>query len=428
MQMSKISKVHARQIIDSRGNPTVEAEVTLEDGSRGMAAVPSGASTGKFEALELRDNDKSAYLGRGVLRAVENVNTRIASAAAGMDAADFVAVDEAMLELDGTENKHSLGANAILAVSLAAAKAAAASQPAPLFRFLGGEDAVTLPVPMMNILNGGAHASNNIDIQEFMIMPAGAKSFSEGLRWCAEIYHTLARLLKEKGLSTAVGDEGGFAPDLAGNEAALDFILQAIGQAGYRPGEDILLAIDAAASEWAVEGGYCQPKSKRAFTTGELIQYWAQLTERYPIVSLEDPLGEEDWAGWKELTKQIGSRVQLVGDDLFVTNAARLSHGIRNGCANAILIKLNQIGSLSETLETIRIAHEAGYAAIVSHRSGETEDTTIADLAVAVNAGQIKTGAPCRSERAAKYNRLLRIEERLSQSAVYPGRACFKFG
>ncbi|MFV0414282.1 MAG: phosphopyruvate hydratase [Oscillospiraceae bacterium] len=423
--MKTIQSIKAREVIDSRGNPTVEADVVLADGSFGSAMVPSGASTGKFEALELRDGG-SRYLGKGVLKAVGNVNGSIASLLAGKDPADTAALDKIMLDADGTENKEKLGANAILAVSLAAAKAAAAAESLPLYKKIGGEAAVTLPVPMMNILNGGAHAGNNVDIQEFMIMPVGAPSFSEGLRWCAEVYHTLAGLLKSEGLATAVGDEGGFAPNLASDEDAIAYIIKAIEKAGYKPGDDFVLAIDAASSEWALpEGGYHQPKSGKNYTTDEMIAYWEGLVSRWPIASLEDGLGEEDWEGWKKLTAAIGSKVQLVGDDLYVTNVKRLKKGIDEKSGNAILIKLNQIGSLSETLDAIEMAHKAGFKAVVSHRSGETEDTTIADLAVATNAGQIKTGAPSRSERVAKYNRLLRIEEELGGKAKYLGKACF---
>lgn len=424
--MKRIQEVRAREIVDSRGNPTVEADVILDGGAFGTAAVPSGASTGKFEALELRDGGKR-YLGKGVLKAVGNVNDTIATLLAGQDASDLAALDRLMLEADGTENKEKLGANAILAVSLAAAKAAADADERPLYEKIGGSKAAMLPVPMMNILNGGAHAANNVDIQEFMIMPVGAPSFAEGLRYCAEVYHTLAGLLKAEGLATAVGDEGGFAPSLPSDEAAIQYIIKAIEKAGYRPGEDFVLAIDAAASEWEQDGGgYRQPKSGKSFTTEEMIGYWEDLVTRYPIASLEDGLGEEDWSGWQKLTAAIGQKVQLVGDDLFVTNTKRLERGIKEGCGNAILIKLNQIGSLSETLAAIEMAHKAGFKAVVSHRSGETEDTTIADLAVATAAGQIKTGAPARSERVAKYNRLLRIEEQLGDRALWPGRDCFQ--
>ena len=417
--------------MDSRGNPTVEAEVILTDGTVGRGASPSGASTGEFEALELRDGDKSRYLGKGVLTAVKNVNEIIAPALIGMDASDIYAVDKVMLDLDGTKDKSKLGANAILAVSIAAARAAAISLDIPLYRFLGGLGANNLPVPMMNILNGGAHADSSVDTQEFMIMPVGACCFREGLRQCAEVFHTLKKLLKAMGDVTAVGDEGGYAPSsLKGDEDALDLIIKAIETAGYKPGKDFVLAMDAAASEWKSEKGkgfYHQPKSGRDFTTDELIEHWAGLVAKYPIYSIEDGLDEEDWEGWKKMTKKLGKKVQLVGDDLFVTNTERLQKGIKMGCANSILIKLNQIGSVSETLEAIKMAHKAGYTAVTSHRSGETEDTTIADLAVALNTCQIKTGAPSRSERVAKYNQLIRIEEQLGDSAVYPGLKAFNF-
>lgn len=424
----QIMQVIGREIIDSRGNPTVEAEVTLADGSVGRAAAPSGASTGEFEALELRDGDKAKYGGKGVSKAVANINEKIAPALVGADAADIYAVDGIMLALDGTEDKSNLGANAILAVSLAAAKAAAIAQDIPLYRFLGGLNGNRLPVPMMNILNGGAHATNSVDTQEFMIMPAGAPSFREGLRWATEVFHALQALLKKEGQTTAVGDEGGFAPNLKSDEDTIEHILQAIRNAGYEPGRDFVLAMDAASSEWKSEKGkgfYKQPKSGKEFTSDELIAHWQSLVEKYPIYSIEDGLDEEDWEGWQKMTKVLGDKVQLVGDDLFVTNTKRLKKGIELGCGNSILIKLNQIGTLSETLEAIKMAHEAGYTAIVSHRSGETEDTTIADLAVALNTSQIKTGAPSRSERVAKYNQLLRIEEALGKSAVYPGKAAF---
>ncbi len=424
----QIMQVIGREIIDSRGNPTVEAEVTLADGSVGRAAAPSGASTGEFEALELRDGDKAKYGGKGVSKAVANINEKIAPALVGADASDVYAVDGIMLALDGTEDKSNLGANAILAVSLAAAKAAASAQDIPLYRFLGGLNGNRLPVPMMNILNGGAHATNSVDTQEFMIMPAGAPSFREGLRWATEVFHALQALLKKEGQTTAVGDEGGFAPNLKSDEDTIEHILQAIRNAGYEPGRDFVLAMDAASSEWKSEKGkgfYKQPKSGKEFTSDELIAHWQSLVEKYPIYSIEDGLDEEDWEGWQKMTKVLGDKVQLVGDDLFVTNTKRLKKGIELGCGNSILIKLNQIGTLSETLEAIKMAHEAGYTAIVSHRSGETEDTTIADLAVALNTSQIKTGAPSRSERVAKYNQLLRIEEALGKSAVYPGKAAF---
>ncbi len=423
-----IEKVVGREIIDSRGNPTVEAEVYLSDGTVGRGAAPSGASTGEFEAIELRDEDKTKFGGKGVSKAVENVNTIINDALKGMDPQDVYAVDAAMLAADGTENKAKLGANAILAVSIASCKAAAESLGIPLYRFLGGANANCLPVPMMNILNGGAHATNSVDTQEFMIMPVGAPSFREALRWCTEVFHSLQKLLKSEGNTTAVGDEGGFAPNLKSDEDTIEHILQAIRDAGYEPGTDFVLAMDAASSEWKSEKGvgfYHQPKSGKDFTSSELIAHWKSLVEKYPIWSIEDGLDEEDWEGWKEMTKELGDKVQLVGDDLFVTNTKRLSKGIENGSGNSILIKLNQIGSVSETLEAIKMAHKAGYTAITSHRSGETEDTTIADLAVALNTRQIKTGAPSRSERVAKYNQLLRIEEELGAAAVYPGKAAF---
>ena len=427
MSYLEIEKVIGREIIDSRGNPTVEAEVWLADGTVGRGAAPSGASTGEFEALELRDGDKSRFGGKGVSKAVENINTVINAALVGLDAADTYAVDAAMLQADGTKDKSNLGANAILAVSIAAARAAAASLDLPLYRFLGGVSGNKLPVPMMNILNGGAHAANTVDVQEFMIMPAGAPSFREGLRWCTEVFHALQALLKDKGLATSVGDEGGFAPDLASDEEAIQYILAAIEKAGYQPGRDFVLAMDAASSEWkgSKKGEYRLPKCGKVFTSGELVAHWKQLVEKYPIYSIEDGLDEEDWEGWQQMTKELGGKVQLVGDDLFVTNTERLAKGISLGCGNSILIKLNQIGSVSETLEAIKMAHKAGYTAIASHRSGETEDTTIADLAVALNTCQIKTGAPSRSERVAKYNQLLRIEEDLGAAAQYPGFGAF---
>lgn len=427
MNYLEIEKVIGREIIDSRGNPTVEAEVYLADGTVGRGTAPSGASTGEFEALELRDGDKSRFGGKGVSKAVENINTIISDALAGMDASDIYAVDRAMIEADGTKDKSVLGANAILAVSIASARAAAISLGIPLYRFLGGVNGNRLPVPMMNILNGGAHAANTVDVQEFMIMPVGAKSFREGLRWCTEVFHTLAALLKENKLATSVGDEGGFAPDLGSDEEAIEYILKAVEKAGYKPGSDFVLAMDAASSEWksGTKGAYVLPKCGKKFTSAELVAHWKALCEKYPIYSIEDGLDEEDWEGWQMMTKELGDKIQLVGDDLFVTNTERLSKGIGLGCGNSILIKLNQIGSVSETLEAIKMAHKAGYTAISSHRSGETEDTTIADLAVALNAGQIKTGAPSRSERVAKYNQLLRIEEELGASAVYPGIATF---
>ena len=427
MSYLEIEKVIGREIIDSRGNPTVEAEVWLADGTVGRGAAPSGASTGEFEALELRDGDKSRFGGKGVSKAVENINTVINAALVGLDAADTYAVDAAMLQADGTKDKSNLGANAILAVSIAAARAAAASLDLPLYRFLGGVSGNKLPVPMMNILNGGAHAANTVDVQEFMIMPAGAPSFREGLRWCTEVFHALQALLKDKGLATSVGDEGGFAPDLASDEEAIQYILAAIEKAGYQPGRDFVLAMDAASSEWkgSKKGEYRLPKCGKVFNSEELVAHWKQLVEKYPIYSIEDGLDEEDWEGWQQMTKELGGKVQLVGDDLFVTNTERLAKGISLGCGNSILIKLNQIGSVSETLEAIKMAHKAGYTAIASHRSGETEDTTIADLAVALNTCQIKTGAPSRSERVAKYNQLLRIEEDLGAAAQYPGFGAF---
>ena len=422
-----IEKVIGREIIDSRGNPTVEAEVYLLDGTVGRGAAPSGASTGEFEALELRDGDKSRFGGKGVTKAVENINTVISDALTGVDASDIYAVDAAMIAADGTKDKSNLGANAILAVSIASARAAANALAIPLYRFLGGVNGNRLPVPMMNILNGGAHAANTVDVQEFMIMPVGAPSFKEALRWCAEVFHALAALLKSKGLATSVGDEGGFAPDLASDEEAIQYILDAVKDAGYEPGKDFMIAMDAASSEWKGEkkGEYVLSKAGTKFTSKELIEHWKKLVDKYPIISIEDALDEEDWEGWQKLTAELGDKVQLVGDDLFVTNTERLSKGIELGCGNSILIKLNQIGSVSETLEAIKMAHKAGYTAISSHRSGETEDTTIADLAVALNTCQIKTGAPSRSERVAKYNQLLRIEEELGASAVYPGKAAF---
>lgn len=427
MNKLEISKVIGREIIDSRGNPTVEAEVILSDGTVGIGAAPSGASTGIFEALELRDGDKSRFGGKGVSKAVENINTSINHVLVGMDASDIYGIDNAMIAEDGTKDKSNLGANAILAVSIAAARAAAKSLGIPLYKFIGGVNGNVLPVPMMNILNGGAHAANTVDVQEFMIMPVGATSFKEGLRWCTEVFHNLASILKSKGLATAVGDEGGFAPDLANDEEAIQYILEAVKNAGYEPEKDFMIAMDAASSEWkgAGKGEYVLPKAGTKFTSEGLIEHWKQLVEKYPIVSIEDALDEDDWEGWQKLTAELGDKVQLVGDDLFVTNTERLSKGIEQGCGNSILIKLNQIGSVSETLEAIKMAHKAGYTAVVSHRSGETEDTTIADLAVALNAGQIKTGAPSRSERVAKYNQLLRIEEELGNAAVYPGIKAF---
>ena len=427
MRDSNIVYVHAREIVDSRSNPTVEVDVILEDGSFGRAASPSGASTGQFEALELRDGDKNRYNGKGVLKAVANVNDILADKLIGVDAADTEAVDRVMLKADGTDDKSKLGANGILAVSMAAAKAAAASEEIPLYRFLGGSQAGLLPVPMMNILNGGAHAANNIDVQEFMVMPVGAPTFKECMQWSSEVFHALQSLLKADGHATSVGDEGGFAPNLKSDEEAIDYIIKAIEKAGYKPGKDFVLAMDVAASEWkgSKQGEYKQPKSGQTYTTAELVEHWKKLVEKYPIISIEDPLDEEDWEGWQLITKELGDKVQLVGDDLFVTNTKRLKKGIDMGAANAILIKVNQIGSLTETLAAIKMAHKAGYSAIVSHRSGETEDTTIADLVVALNAGQIKTGAPNRSERVAKYNQLLRIEEELGESAVFAGKDAF---
>lgn len=427
MNYLEIVKVIGREILDSRGNPTVEAEVYLADGTVGRGTAPSGASTGEFEALELRDGDKGRYGGKGVTKAVENINTAINDAVCGLDASDIYAVDKAMIKADGTKDKSKLGANAILAVSIAAARAASVSLDIPLYRFLGGISGNRLPVPMMNILNGGAHAANTVDVQEFMIMPVGAPSFKEALRWCAEVFHALAALLKSKGLATSVGDEGGFTPDLASDEEAIQYILEAVKNAGYEPGKDFMIAMDAASSEWkgSKKGEYVLPKAGTKFTSAELIEHWKKLVEKYPIISIEDALDEEDWEGWQLLTKELGGKVQLVGDDLFVTNTERLAKGISLGCGNSILIKLNQIGSVSETLEAIKMAHKAGYTAISSHRSGETADTTIADLAVALNTCQIKTGAPSRSERVAKYNQLLRIEEELGESAVYPQMGAF---
>lgn len=422
----RIKCVRGREILDSRGNPTVEAEVMLEDGSVGRGAAPSGASTGEFEALELRDGEQR-YLGKGVRKAVDNINTLIAKEIVGMDASDIYGVDHAMIQLDGTKDKSRLGANAILAVSIATAKAAAGGLGIPLYRFLGGVTGNRLPVPMMNILNGGAHAANSIDVQEFMIMPVGASSFQEALQWCAEVFHALASILKSKGLATSVGDEGGFAPDLASEEEAIEYILQAIKHAGYEPKKDFMIAIDAAASEWKgkEKGEYILPKAGKEYTSDSLIEHWKCLVHKYPIISIEDALDEEDWGGWKKITRELGHQIQLVGDDLFVTNTERLSKGIKCECGNSILIKLNQIGSVSETLEAIKMAHNAGYTAIASHRSGETEDTTIADLAVALNTCQIKTGAPSRSERVAKYNQLLRIEEELGSISIYPKMDAF---
>ncbi len=432
MNFLEIEKVIGREILDSRGNPTVEAEVTLVDGTVGRGTAPSGASTGEFEALELRDGDKGRYLGKGVEKAVSNINTVINDVLTGMDASDIYAIDKAMIDADGTKDKSKLGANAILAVSIATARAAATALDIPLYRFLGGISGNRLPVPMMNILNGGAHADSAVDTQEFMIMPVGAPSFKEALRWCAEVFHKLKSLIKDMGDVTAVGDEGGFAPNkLTSDEEAIEKILEAVKAAGFEPGKDFMIAMDAASSEWKSEKGvgyYKQPKSGKEFTSDELIAHWESLIDKYPIISIEDGLDEEDWEGWKRMTEKIGHKVQLVGDDLFVTNTERLSKGIKMGAGNSILIKLNQIGSVSETLEAIKMAHNAGYTAISSHRSGETADTTIADLAVALNTCQIKTGAPSRSERVAKYNQLLRIEEELGASAVYPGMDAFHVG
>jgi enolase len=422
---SSIASVHGRQILDSRGNPTVEVEVTLAGGAIGRAAVPSGASTGVHEAVELRDGGPE-WGGKGVTKAVANVNGEIAAAVNGMDPADQEALDRAMIDLDGTPNKGRLGANAILGVSLAAAKAAAAEVGQPLWRYLGGEAAHVLPVPMMNVLNGGAHADNKVDFQEFMVVPSGAGSFSDGLRMGAEVFHALKRTLHERGLSTAVGDEGGFAPDLDSNEAALQALIEGIEAAGYRPGDDINIALDPATSEIFENGSYNLEHEGRTLSSPELVSYWSDICSRYPVISIEDGLDEEDWDGWRMLTKQLGDRVQLVGDDLFVTNTERLERGIQTGAANSILIKVNQIGTLTETLAAVRMAEEAGYTAVMSHRSGETEDTTIADLAVATGCGQIKTGAPSRSDRVAKYNQLLRIEEALGADATYPGRSVFR--
>ncbi len=424
--MSLIEQVWAREIMDSRGNPTIEAEVILEDGTHGRAAVPSGASTGENEAVELRDGDDGRYLGRGVLKAVENVNEKISRELEGLDALDQTLIDETMITLDGTENKSELGANAILAVSLANARAASSFLELPLYRYIGGANAKTLPVPMMNILNGGAHADNNVDFQEFMVMPVGAESFAEALRMGAEIFHNLKSVLKSRGYSTGVGDEGGFAPNLKSNEEAVETILEAIGKAGYNAGENVMLALDPAASEFYKDGSYAFKKSdNRKLSSEEMAAYWTDWCEKYPIISIEDGMAENDWEGWKNLTNLVGKKVQLVGDDLFVTNVKFLQKGIDEKAANSILIKVNQIGTLTETLEAIELARAAGYNSIISHRSGETEDTFIADLAVATNAGQIKTGSLCRSDRIAKYNQLLRIEEDLGNSAKYPGRKAF---
>ena len=420
-----IKSIYGREILDSRGNPTVEAEVTLAGGAMGIAQVPSGASTGIFEAVELRDADKNRYMGKGVLTAVDNINSLISKGLVGIDAREQVIVDETMIDIDGTKNKGKLGANAVLAVSLATAKAAAAAYNLPLYRYLGGARANILPVPMMNILNGGAHATNNIDMQEFMIMPTGASSFKEGLRWCVEIYHTLSKILKDRSLATAVGDEGGFAPNLEEDEDAIKIILEAVDAAGYTG--KIHIAMDPASSEWATDSGYLLPKKQISMTSGELVSLWKSFLDKYPIISLEDGMAEEDWDGWIEITKILGNKLQLVGDDLLVTNVERLSRAIEVSAGNSILIKVNQIGSLTETFRTIDMAHAAGFTTVISHRSGETEDTTIADIAVAVGAGQIKTGAPSRTDRVAKYNRLLRIEDQLGRQATYPGIGAFRF-
>lgn len=429
MKNMEIKKIIGREILDSRGNPTVEAEVYLSDGTSARGTAPSGASTGEYEALELRDGDKNRYLGKGVQKAVSNINNDINNTLAGMNASDIYAVDHAMIEADGSEDKSNLGANAILAASIAVSRAAAVSLEIPLYRFLGGIQGTTLPVPMMNILNGGAHASNNVDTQEFMIMPVGAATFKEALRYCTEVFHCLKEILQKRGLAASVGDEGGFAPDLSSDEETIETILEAIESAGYEPYKDFMIAIDAASSEWKDSskgiGFYKQPKSGRTFTSDELISHWETLVSKYPIISIEDGLDEEDWNGWQKMTDKLGKKIQLVGDDLFVTNTKRLSKGISLGAGNSILIKLNQIGSVSETIEAVKLAHKSGYTAISSHRSGETPDTTIADLAVALNTCQIKTGAPSRSERVAKYNQLLRIEEELGNAAIYPGIAAF---
>lgn len=420
--MSSIDHIYARQILDSRGNPTVEVDVFSSNGHIGRAAVPSGASTGIHEAVELRDGDKSMYLGKGVMKAVGNVNNVINETLKGMDIFDQKAIDKALIELDGTENKSSLGANAILGTSLAVAKVAAQEANLSLFKYIGGDNSSTLPVPMMNILNGGSHADNKIDIQEFMVMPFGAQSFSEGLRWGTEIFHHLKAVLRSKGLSTNVGDEGGFAPNLGSNEEAIHLVIEAIEKAGYRPGEDVHIALDAASSEFFRDGKYCFDSTGDKMNSSEMVSFWADWCEKYPIVSIEDGLGEDDWAGWKLATDQLGQKIQLVGDDLFVTNTKRLSRGIKEGIANSILIKVNQIGSLTETIEAVQMATSNGYTSVMSHRSGETEDNTIADLAVALNTGQIKTGSASRSDRMAKYNQLLRIEEELGDNAFYPGK------
>ena len=423
--MPNIISTHAREILDSRGNPTVEVEVITESGAFGRAAVPSGASTGVHEAVELRDQDEPRYHGKGVLRAVENVNTKISPLLASRDCRDQREIDTLLIEADGTGNKSNFGANAILGVSLAVAKAASSYSGLPLYKYIGGSNAHTMPVPMCNIINGGSHADNNVDLQEFMIMPVGATSFREGLRYVTEVFHTLKSVLKEAGLNTAVGDEGGFAPDLNSNEEALEIIIKAINDAGYKPESDILIAMDPASSEFYKDGIYHLASENRKLSPSEMIGYWDELVCKYPIISIEDGMAEDDWAGWKDLTKNLGSKIQLVGDDFFVTNTVRLAKGISEGCANSILIKVNQIGTLTETLDAIEMAKKANYTAVISHRSGETEDTTIADIAVATNAGQIKTGSLCRTDRIAKYNQLLRIEEELSEQAVYAGRETF---
>jgi enolase len=420
-----IEEIYAREILDSRGNPTIEVDIYLENGTIGRASVPSGASTGAYEAVELRDGDNARFNGNGVLQAVDNVNSIIAPEIEGYDATDQLGIDEAMIDLDGTPNKAKLGANAILAVSMAVAKAAADSLGLPLYQYLGGANAKVLPVPMMNIMNGGKHADNNVDIQEFMVMPVGAPNFAEALRMGAEIYHSLKKVLKEKGLGTSVGDEGGFAPMLGSNEEALEAIMEAIADAGYKPGEEIMIALDPAATEFYKDGKYVFEAEGTSRSAAEMVDYYSMLVDKYPIISIEDGLAEDDWDGWRLLTEKLGSKIQIVGDDLFVTNTKRLSQGIETGVANSILIKLNQIGTITETLDTIEMARQAGYTTVVSHRSGETEDATIADLVVAVNAGQIKTGAPCRSDRVAKYNQLLRIEEELGDLAQYRGKKSF---
>ncbi|MBN2712600.1 MAG: phosphopyruvate hydratase [Planctomycetes bacterium] len=423
--MSEIINVHAREILDSRGNPTVEVDVLLASGNMGRAAVPSGASTGEHEAVELRDGDKKRYLGKGVTKAVANVNTKLANAVLGLDARDQKGVDEAMIKADGTKNKGKLGANAILGVSMAVAKAAAGYCDMPLYKYIGGAFAHTLPVPMCNIINGGSHADNNVDLQEFMVQPVGAKTFSEGLRWVTEIFHALKSVLKKKGMNTAVGDEGGFAPDLKSNEDALKVIVEAIKAAGYKPGKDITIAMDPASSEFYKGGKYVLASEKKSLSAAQMVDYWCMLCDKYPIVSIEDGMAEDDWAGWELMTKKLGDKIQIVGDDFFVTNTERLEKGIAKGCANSILIKVNQIGTLTETLAAIEMAKRAGYTAVVSHRSGETEDSTISDIVVATNAGQIKTGSLCRTDRICKYNQLLRIEEDLGAQAVYAGKSAF---